>query len=132
MALDALVPVCVRDVDAPVTITVIVPDVACTLTLLTGAVSVLPLSTVTVAVGTPVKTTLLADVDETVVVALNPIVTVAAPDPKMKLFDVAEMDALVVVIKFVPVSGPSIETPKPGVVMVDETTVSPVPDDAAV
>jgi len=102
------------------------PDAAWTLTFATGALRVLALLTVTVAVGAPVKMTLLADVDETVVVALNVIVTVAAPVPKMKLLDVAEIDAVVVVITLLPVSGPTIETPNPGVVIVDETTVRPV------
>ena len=115
-----------------VTTTVMVPDVVCTSTLATGAVSELPPSTVTAAVGTPLKTTLLADVDDTVVVALKPIVTVAAPVPKRKLFDVADSEAVVAVITFDPVSGPNIETPKPGVVIVEDTTVNAVPVVAAV
>ena len=97
----------------------------------TAAVIVLQVVTVTTAVGIPVKTTLLADVDETVVVRLKPIVTVAAPVPNSKLFAVADIDAVVAVMMLVPVSGPNIQTPKPGVVMVDETTVRPVAEASA-
>ena len=129
---EALTPVCVSVVPAPVTTTVIVPVVVCGLTLLMGAVNLLPLSIVTVAVGIPLKTTLLADVDDTVVVALKPMVTTAALAPKMKLLEVADIDAVVVVMTLDPVRGPTIDTPKPGVVMVDDTTVSPVAAAAAV
>jgi len=126
----AATPVVVIVVQALVITTDKVPDAACELMFATEPVRVLHVVMVIVAVGIPVKMTLLADVDDTVVVALNVIVTVAAPVPKMKLLDVAEIDAVVAVITLLPVSGPNIETPNPAVVIVDETTVSPVAEAA--
>lgn len=99
--------------------------------LLTGAVSVLPPATVRVAVGAPVKMTLLAVADEIVVVEPNVNVTVAELVPKIKSVVEVEIDAPDVVMRFVPDSGPTIDTPNPAEdVMVDETTVRPVPDPA--
>ena len=95
-----------------------------------AAVMVLQVVIVIVAVGTPVKTTLLAAVEETVVVKLKPIVTVAAPFPQIKLLDVDDMEAVLAVITFVPVSGPTMDTPKPADVSVEEMTLSAVPDAA--
>ena len=98
----------------------------------TDDVRMLPPTTAIVAVGMPANTTLIADVDETVVAALNVIVTVAALAPKMKLLLVVDIDPPDVVTKFVPVSGPTIDTPKPGDVIVDEATVRPVLEAAPV
>lgn len=113
----------------PETISVSVPETACTATLLTGAENVVLPATVIVAVGTPVNTMLLAP-DETVVLEANVSVTVAALPPNMKLFPVVVINAPDVVMRFVPVSGPTIDTPYPPDVMVDESTVRPVAEAA--
>jgi len=60
------------------------------------------------------------------------MVTVAALAPNVKSFVDVVIDAPDVVIKLVPVSGPTIETPyPPDEVIVEEMTVSPVVDAAA-
>lgn len=96
---------------APETTRLIVPDPAPTFTFVTGAVSVLPPCTVTVAAGTPVKTILLVVPEFTVVVVSNVIVTCAEPPPNVKSLVDVEMTAPLVVIRFVPVRGPTMETP---------------------
>ena len=129
---DALAPgVCVSCEPVPETITVTDPEVACTSILDTAAVIVLPPARVTVAAGTPVKTTLLVVADEMTLVAPNVIVTVAALAPNMK----SVVDVVIrppdAVIKLTPVSGPTIDTPyAPEDVIVDEMTVRPVPEAA--
>lgn len=123
----ALAPVCDSVLDAPLTTSVTVPVAGTTLTFATGAVSVLAPFTVTVAVGAPVNTMLLAAAPvEIVVVELNVMVT-AAVDPKMKLLSVVVIDAVVVVMRLVPLSAPATDSPKPGDVSVDDATVSPAP-----
>ena len=112
---------------------VTVPDVTCVLRLLTAALIVLPPSAVTVAVGIPLNTTLLALADEINEAPPNVMVTAMAPAPKAKLFDEVVIDAADVVITFDPVSGPTIDTPyPPDEVMVDDTTESAVADAAPV
>ena len=130
LALVTAAPVTVIPVQAPPIARASVPVDVCGLMFARAPVNVLHVVTVTEAVGMPLKTTLLADVDETVVVTLKPRVTVAAPVPKRKLLEVADMDAVVAVMRLVPVSGPNIDTPKPADVIVDEMTVSPVADAA--
>ena len=68
--------------------------------------------------------------DDTDVLELNVIVTVAAPVPNAKLFPVVVILPPAAVIRFVPVRAPTIETPNPGDVIVDDDSVRPV-DDAA-
>ena len=86
--------------------------------------------TVTVAVGIPLKTTLLAVAEEMLVLTSNVMVTVALPPPNTNPSVFVVITAPDVEIKLVPVSGPTIETPYPLDVMVDEITVRPVPDPA--
>lgn len=113
-----------------VTIRVIVPAVVCVLTLLIGAFKV-PRMLIVVDPGTPGKTTLLAATDE--IVELAPILMVTAtalpPDPNENEFAwLVTPPAPEVVIKFVPESGPTIDTPNVADVMVDPITVRPEPE----
>jgi hypothetical protein len=122
------VPVCVIPEDAPVTVSPSVPVVVAASTFVAGEVIVLPPRTVTVAVGTPENITFLA-AEESAVVEEKSAVTVAAEE-KTKLCDVVVIEAVVVVIILVPESAPATESPNPGDVRVDETTVRPVADAA--
>ena len=111
-------PVCVS-VDA-VTTTVMVPVVVPTLTLAVPAVNLLAPLTVTVAVGTPLKRTLLPAVASMVVAVLNPIVTTAAPPaPNIKLLVPDVIWEPMTVTMFVPEVGPFMDSAKPADVMVD-------------
>jgi hypothetical protein len=115
--------------DAPVTVRLSVPVVvdACTFATFDHRLLLL---IVMVAVGTPTKNTFLKPAPaDTVVVLAKPIVTVAAA-LNQKLCDVVVMDAVVVVMVFVPVSAPATESPKPADVSVDDTTVSAVAEAA--
>ena len=75
------------------------------------------------------KCTLLA-AEETAVAPLNASVAAAAA-PNRKLCDVVVIDAALVVMRLVPVSAPTKETPKTGDKIVEDTTVMPTFDDAA-
>jgi hypothetical protein len=123
------VPVCVIPEDAPVTVSPSVPVVVAAATFVAGEVIVLPPATVTVAVGTPENITFLA-ADESAVLEEKVRVTVAAPVPNAKLCDVVVIDDADAVIRLVPVRPPTIETPYPGEVRVDEISVRPVADAA--
>lgn len=119
--------VSVEEGTEPVTVSAIVPVDARTSTFAMKAVSLLPVSTSTVAEGAPLKTALLPPVEETVVVALKRIVTTAALVPNTKQSPEVVIEAVVVVIVLLPESGPNMETPYPlGEVKLDETRVSPV------
>jgi len=125
-----LAPVWVRDVDAPAMIRVTLPSTTGTLTLLTGALMMLPPCTVTVAVGMPLNTTLLAVEEDTVVPEPKVIVTATEPVPKVKSLVEVVIAAADVEMTLDPVSGPTIDTPYPADVMVDETTDRTVADAA--
>lgn len=114
--------------DVPDTINVTEPDKAITLTLLICAVRVIPPCTVTDAAGTPLRTMLLAA--EEMVEPLSSVIDAAMAFvelPSLKLSDVVVTDAPDVVITFVPESGPTIETPYPPDVMVEDKRFSDDP-----
>ena len=69
---------------------------------------------------------MLLAADDTDVPEMNVIVTVAAPAPNAKLFPVVVIMPPAAVIRFVPVRAPTIETPNPGDVIVDDDSVRPV------
>ena len=124
-------PLWISEDPVPVTISVSVPAPVFAFTFETGDCSIVPLSTVIVAVGLPEEKKTLLAADETTVAALNVNVTVVSPRPKAKPWPAVVIRAPEVVIKFVPVVAPNIESPKPAEVSVDDTTVSAVADAAA-
>ena len=99
------------------------------MTFATPAWRMLLAKTVTVAVGTPVNATLLADVDEMEEAESKTTVTLDVP-PNLKLSDTDDTDAPDVVTRLVPDSAPTMDTPNPADVMVDAITLRPVADAA--